>query len=69
MLDELSLTLPRLKSYEKTVPMDSELEGSVLEVYTEVICFYARTIHFFKIHKHSKPKTFLELSQLLNVEK
>lgn len=54
MLEELSLTLPRLKSYEKSVPMDKELESSLLAVYTEVICFYARAIHFFRSHKHSK---------------
>ncbi|PWY82922.1 TPR-like protein [Aspergillus heteromorphus CBS 117.55] len=53
MLEELSLTLPRLKSYEKAVPMDKDLEASLLSVYTEVICFYARAIHFFRSHKHS----------------
>ncbi|PLB46258.1 TPR-like protein [Aspergillus steynii IBT 23096] len=52
MLEELSLTLPRLKFYEKTVSMDQELEASLLAVYTEVICFYARAIHFFRSHKH-----------------
>lgn len=54
MLEELSLTLPRLKLYEKSVSMDSEMETSLLQVYQEVICFYARAIHFFRRHKHSK---------------
>lgn len=67
MLDELSLTLPRLKSYEKTVPMGPDLESSLLEIYTEVICFYARTIHFFKSHKHgnSTDCTFLYIRMLM----
>ncbi|KAL4782963.1 hypothetical protein BJX76DRAFT_274048 [Aspergillus varians] len=52
MLEELSLTLPRLKVYEKTVSMDSEMETPFLDVYQEVICFYARAIHFFRSHKH-----------------
>lgn len=54
MLEELSLTLPRLKLYEKSVSMDSEMETSLLAVYQEVICFYARAIHFFRSHKHCK---------------
>lgn len=54
MLEELSLTLPRLKHYERTVPLDSEMEATLLTVYQEVICFYARSIHFFRSHKHSK---------------
>ncbi|KAL3494998.1 hypothetical protein BJX62DRAFT_196648 [Aspergillus germanicus] len=52
MLEELSLTLPRLKFYEKTMPLNSELEASLLAVYQEVICFYARAIYFFRSHKH-----------------
>ncbi|KAJ5173639.1 uncharacterized protein N7500_001570 [Penicillium coprophilum] len=53
MLEELTLTLPRLKFYEKTVSMDTEMETSLLTVYQEVICFYARAIHFFRTNKHS----------------
>ena len=53
MLEELSLTLPRLKAYEKTLPMDRALETALLDVYTEVICFYARSIHFFRAHPHA----------------
>jgi hypothetical protein len=54
MLEELSLTLPRLKFYEKTMPLNSELEASLLAVYQEVICFYARAIYFFRSHKHCR---------------
>jgi hypothetical protein len=52
MLEELSLTLPRFKSYEDNLPMDRPLENALMEVYTEVICFYARCIHFFRTHPH-----------------
>ena len=44
MLEELSLTLPRFRGYEQNLPMDKALETSLLNVYTEVICFYARAI-------------------------
>lgn len=59
MLEELTLTLPRLKFYEKTVSMDTEMETALLTVYQEVICFYARAIHFFRSNKHCKdPMSF-----------
>ncbi|KAI0391424.1 hypothetical protein F5Y17DRAFT_406788 [Xylariaceae sp. FL0594] len=47
MLEDLSKTLPRLGAYGDTLPLGSELENALVDVYTEVICFYARTIHFF----------------------
>ncbi|KAF2177994.1 TPR-like protein [Zopfia rhizophila CBS 207.26] len=50
MLEELSLTLPRLKTYETSLEMDRALEAALVDVYTEVICFYARCIHFFRSH-------------------
>jgi NB-ARC domain len=50
MLEEVSLTLPRFRGYEQNLPMDKELENSLLNVYTEVICFYARAIQFFRSH-------------------
>lgn len=50
MLEELSLTLPRLKAYEASIEMDRALESALVDVYTEVICFYARCIHFFRQH-------------------
>jgi NB-ARC domain len=53
MLEELSLTLPRFRIYEQTLPMDKALEAALLDLYTEVICFYARTIHFFRRHPHT----------------
>ncbi|KAL9078490.1 MAG: hypothetical protein Q9157_002578 [Trypethelium eluteriae] len=53
MLEELSLTLPRFRAYEETLPMDRALENALLEVYMEVICFYARAIHFFRTHPHT----------------
>ncbi|KAI9658288.1 MAG: hypothetical protein M1821_002421 [Bathelium mastoideum] len=53
MLEDLSLTLPRFRAYEETLPMDRGLESALLEVYTEVICFYARAIHFFRTHPHT----------------
>jgi len=30
--------------------MNQALEAALVEVYTEVICFYARCIHFFQSH-------------------
>jgi NB-ARC domain len=50
MLEELSL---RFRIYEQTLPMDKALEAALLDLYTEVICFYARTIHFFRRHPHT----------------
>ncbi len=53
MLEELSLTLPRLRTYETNLEMDRALEAALVDVYTEVICFYARCIHFFRSHPHA----------------
>jgi hypothetical protein len=53
MFEELSMTLPRFRIYEQTLPMDKALETALLDVYTEIICFYARTIHFFRRHTHT----------------
>lgn len=52
MLEELSLTLPRFRAYEDNLPMDRSLEAALVDVYAEVICFYARCIHFFRTHPH-----------------
>ncbi len=54
MLDELSLSLPRFHSYEKTLPMSKTLESALVDVYTEVLCFCARTINFFRKKQHRK---------------
>ncbi|KAI9725809.1 MAG: hypothetical protein M1828_002438 [Chrysothrix sp. TS-e1954] len=53
MLEELSLTLPKFRMYEETLPMDGPLEDALLDLYTEIICFYARSIHFFRSHPHA----------------
>ncbi|KAF2270743.1 hypothetical protein CC78DRAFT_564062 [Lojkania enalia] len=52
MLEELSLTLPRFRTYETSLEMDRALESALVDVYTEVICFYARCIHFFRSNPH-----------------
>ena len=52
MLEELSLILPRFRAYETNLPLDRPLETALIDVYTEVICFYARCIHFFRTHPH-----------------
>lgn len=52
MLEELSLPLPRFKAYETILPLDGGLETALLDVYAEVMCFYARAIHFFRSHPH-----------------
>jgi ATP-dependent Clp protease ATP-binding subunit ClpA len=52
MLEELSLTLPRFKAYENSLLLSRALETALLDVYTEVICFYARAIRFFRSHPH-----------------
>lgn len=66
MLEELSLTLPRFRMYERTLPHNQELETSLLAVYTEVICFYARVIHFFRGHKHGMFLSFLPFFAMYN---
>lgn len=52
MLNELGLSLPRFRSYEDSLPMDKGLEGALVDVYAEVICFCARTINFFRQNPH-----------------
>jgi hypothetical protein len=46
MLEELSLTLPRFQVYEQTLPLNRQLQEALVDVYSEIICFYARTIYF-----------------------
>ena len=48
MLDELSSTLPRLNSYEERQLVNSSMEDALINVYTDVICFYARCVRFFR---------------------
>ena len=52
VLEELSLTLPRFRHYERTLPLDETFETALVDVYTEVICFYARAIHFYRTNPH-----------------
>ncbi|KAL2351517.1 hypothetical protein BJ546DRAFT_1029279 [Cryomyces antarcticus] len=59
MLDDISLSLPRFRVYEETLPMTPGLESALLDVYTEMTCFCARTIKFFR----STPHRFLLTSR------
>lgn len=52
MLEELSLTLPRFQVYEQTLPLSCQLQQALVDVYCEIICFYARTIHFLRDNPH-----------------
>lgn len=52
MLEELSLTLPRLQLYEQTLPLNQQLQQALVDVYGEIICFYARTINFLRRNPH-----------------
>lgn len=52
MLEELSLSLPRLRRYEQTLPMDRSFENALIDLYSEIICFYARLIRHYKANPH-----------------
>lgn len=52
MLEELNLTLPRFQVFEETLPLDRELQRALVDVYFEIICFYAWTIHFLRSNPH-----------------
>lgn len=52
VLEELSLTLPRFQVYEQTLPPSRQLQQALLDVYCEIICFYARAIHFLRNNPH-----------------
>ena len=53
MLEDISLSLPRFQHYEKTLPVDETFERALLDVYSEMICFCARTIKFLRSNPHS----------------
>lgn len=53
MLEQISVRLPRLKAPEENLPVDREFEAALLDLYTEVICFYARTVNVFRTHPHA----------------
>ena len=52
MLEELSLTLPRFRAYEHTLPVGRQLQQALVDVYGEIICFYARAICFLRSNPH-----------------
>ena len=52
MLEEVSLSLPRLRRYEQTLPMDRSFENALIDLYSEIICFYARLIRHYKNNPH-----------------
>ncbi|TPX16451.1 uncharacterized protein E0L32_003745 [Thyridium curvatum] len=52
MLEDLSLTLPRFQIYERTLPLNRQLQHAIVDVYGEIICFYARTIYFLRSNPH-----------------
>lgn len=54
MLDELSLALPRFRSYAETLQLTNELESGLVDVYTEMTCFCARAVRFFRSSPHSE---------------
>ena len=57
MLEELSMSLPRFRSYENTLLVNEALASSLLAAYTEMTCFCARTINFFRSNPHCEPPT------------
>lgn len=52
MLEELSLSLPRFRSYEENLPLNGSFENALVELYLEIICFYARLIRYYKDNPH-----------------
>ncbi|KAI0113624.1 P-loop containing nucleoside triphosphate hydrolase protein [Nemania sp. FL0031] len=52
MIEELSLSLPRFQIYEQTLPLSRQFQQTLVDAYTEIICFYARTIRFLRSHPH-----------------
>jgi hypothetical protein len=54
MIEDLALTLPRLKCCEHTISMGADMELVLLALYREFICFYARTIRLLRDSRHCK---------------
>lgn len=52
MLEDLSFNLPEFRSYERNLQMTPALESCLVGLYTEIICFYARMIYFFRRNPH-----------------
>ena len=57
MLEELTLSLPKFKAYERNLPLTPPLESALLSAYTEMLCFCARTINFFRNNPHGMSVT------------
>jgi hypothetical protein len=49
-LQEIALALPDLQKYAEKLPSspDPKLEKALVDVYAEIICFCAYTIHFLR---------------------
>ncbi|KAI0813657.1 P-loop containing nucleoside triphosphate hydrolase protein [Xylaria sp. FL0064] len=52
MIEELSLSLPRFRIYEQTLPLNRPLQQTLVDAYSEIICFYARIIRFLRNNPH-----------------
>lgn len=65
MIHELGMALPPLKFYKNMPsfdPIDLGIEDPLLKIHTELVCFYARVIQFFKRNKHCKSDPFISTS-------
>jgi len=59
MLEELSMSLPRFKAYEKTLPMDEAFESFLLAAYTGMTRFCTLAVNFFRKNPACKsPKRY-----------
>lgn len=54
MLDDISLALPRFRTYEETLTMTPGLESALVDAYTEMLLFCARAIKFLRSSPHRK---------------
>ncbi|EWC47543.1 hypothetical protein DRE_03163 [Drechslerella stenobrocha 248] len=58
MLHDLSFSLPQSQWYRETTPLETDIENALIEVYTELLCFYARAIKFFRGNPHKALVSF-----------
>ncbi|KAJ6260258.1 LOW QUALITY PROTEIN: hypothetical protein Dda_4482 [Drechslerella dactyloides] len=58
MLHDLSLGLPKSRSYKETVPMDKDIEAALVDVYAELLCFCGRAVKFFRGNPHKALVSF-----------
>lgn len=52
MLEEISIWLPKYTIYDKTQKPDNSFESGLIETYTELTCFCARTINLLRDNPH-----------------